>query len=260
MSSNAAKAIDQFSPRAHAYVESIDHSHGPDLELVTRVLAGMRYERALDVATGGGHCALTIAPYCDKVIAADVTPAMVEAARAFFAEQEAANIEVVEADAHALPFEDHHFDLVTCRIAPHHFEDPAAFVAEVARVLKPGGKFLLIDNIAPEDDRLDAFINWLEAARDPSHVRNLKVSQWRENVEAAGLEIRECLRLERRHIFDRWCRRAGMDDAAIAELTADVLRTEKAALEAYDVQTDLKGTRIESFRDLKVFLLARKPS
>jgi len=260
MSSNAAKAIDQFSPRARAYVESVDHSHGPDLELVNRVLSGMRYERALDIATGGGHCALAVSAWSDKVIATDGTPAMLDAARKFFAAQGTNNIEVVEAAAHALPFKDGEFDLVTCRIAPHHFEDPALFVREAARVLRPGGKFLLIDNIAPEDERLDAFINWLEAARDPSHVRNLKVSQWRKSVEIAGLEIRECLRLERRHMFRRWCERAGMDKKAIAELTADVLRTEKAALTAYDVQTDLKGTTIESFRDLKVFLLARKPT
>lgn len=260
MSSNAAKAIDQFSPRAREYVESIDHAEGPDLELVRRVLSGMRYQHALDIATGGGHCALAVAPYSDRVTATDVTPRMIEAAREFFAENEATNIEVVEADAHALPFGDGHFDLVTCRIAPHHFEDPAQFVREAARVLRPGGKFLLIDNIAPEDERFDAFINWLESARDPSHVRSLKVSQWRELVESAGLEIRECLRLERRHVFNRWCRRAGMDDAAIEELTGDILRTESAVLEAFDVQTSLEGETIESLRDLKVFLLARKPS
>ena len=93
--------------------------------------------------------------------------------------------------AEKLPFADASFDLVTCRTAPHHFADVAAFVAEVARVLRPGGVFGLVDNISPEDPKAAAPYNEFEKLRDPSHGRCLSESEWLTLINGAGLVVRQ---------------------------------------------------------------------
>jgi SAM-dependent methyltransferase len=165
----------------------------------------------LDVATGGGHTALAFAPLVASVTAVDLTPRMLEAAAVYAAERGATNIAFELADAEQLPYEDMMFDIVTARIAPHHFADPRAFVRESARVLVPGGLFLLDDNMAPEDDELDAFMNRFEKWRDPSHVRAYRPSQWRPWMEANGLEIvsDDPIRLKP-YLFAEWTERMRM--------------------------------------------------
>ncbi len=130
-------------------------------------------DRALDISTGGGHTALAIAPHVHSVAVTDLTPRMLATARTFLTEQGVSNATYVIADAERLPFLDASFDLVTVRIAPHHYADAPRAAREMARVLTPGGRLLFIDNIAPEDPELDRLMNDWERRRDPSHVRAL---------------------------------------------------------------------------------------
>jgi SAM-dependent methyltransferase len=170
-------------------VTSASHAKGDDLRRLLQLAAPTGTERLLDIATGGGHTALAFAPLVASVTAIDLTPPMLEAAAAHAAERGATNITFAVADAERLPFADATFDIVTARIAPHHFADPLAFVRESARVLVPGGLFLLDDNMAPEDDELDAFMNRFEQWRDPSHVHAHRPSQWHVWMEASGLRV-----------------------------------------------------------------------
>ncbi len=179
----------QFGAAAQSYVTSPSHAKGDDLRRLLQLAAPAGTERLLDIATGGGHTALAFAPLVASVTAIDLTPPMLEAAAAHAAERGATNITFALADAERLPFADATFDIVTARIAPHHFADPQAFVRETARVLVPGGLFLLDDNMAPEDDELDEFMNRFEQWRDPSHVRAYRPSQWRAWMEANGLHV-----------------------------------------------------------------------
>jgi ubiquinone/menaquinone biosynthesis C-methylase UbiE len=96
--------------------------------------------RLLNVATGGGHTALAFAPRVREVVATDLTPDRLAAPASYIRGLGAANVVCREADAIALPFDDGEFDLVTCRVAPHHFPDRAQFVREMARVLRPGAQ------------------------------------------------------------------------------------------------------------------------
>ena len=109
-----------------------------------------------------------------------------------------------EANAEDLPFEDASFDIVTCRIAPHHFADPQTFVREGARVLRPGGTFLLIDNIAPLDSELAAAMNHVEKVRDPSHVEAYSLKTWTDWLSEAGLELHHLSRFYRDKDFTAW--------------------------------------------------------
>jgi len=111
---------------------------------------------------------------------------MLDAARAFIESKGVSNVLFQEADATALPFEAAAFDLVTCRIAPHHFPDVPRFVSEMFRVLRPGGTAVVIDNVVPEDPTAARFINEFETIRDPSHHWSHPESDWRSFFEAAG--------------------------------------------------------------------------
>ena len=175
----------QFGKTAAAYVTSTTHASGADLERLIAVAAPLPAERALDVGCGVGHTLRRLAPLVAFAVGADATFEMMQAGRDSVVT--APNTGFAQSDATALPFADASFDLATCRLAAHHFTDAAAAFRDVRRVLRPGGRFVLVDNYAPDDPALDTFINELEKLRDASHVRNHTIAGWRELLEDAGL-------------------------------------------------------------------------
>jgi SAM-dependent methyltransferase len=215
----------------------------------------------LDVATGAGHVALAFAPHVARVVAYDMTPSMLQQTLASARERGLGNVEGVPGIAEELPFEDGTFDVYTVRLAPHHFADVEASVKEAARVLKPGGKYLVVDTASPEDPTLDAQVNEIEMLRDPSHVRNYRPSEWRRMAETAGLEVVSLTDsfcgAGRAMDFDDWVlrmRTPGDKVARLRELFADA---SPALVELLDIQ--IENGRI-AFRLPQVNLLARKPS
>jgi SAM-dependent methyltransferase len=226
----------QFGATAQSYVTSPIHAHGDDLKLLVDLARLSGDERVLDVATGGGHTALAFARAAGEVVASDLTPRMLAAAEAFIREQGAANVRFERADAESMPFDSASFDVVTVRIAPHHFPNPWRFVQEVARVLRPGGQFLLDDNMAPEDAELDAFLNHAERWRDPSHVRNYTVGEWRGWIERAGMRVEHVEPLRaKRYDFEDWTARMRMADTERDALEAWLLAAPARCREFFDV-------------------------
>src|SRR5690242_5102623 len=173
-----AQVQDYFSRTAESYVASFSHSTGNDLQRLIELGEWEASQRALDVATGGGHTALAVAPRVGQVVVTDLTPRMLEKAREFILQQGITNAVFQIADAEQLPFENAGFERVTCRIAAHHFPNVAQFVREVARVLKTDGIFLLIDCMAPSNVQFDVFDNRVEKWRDPSHGRSCTPEEW----------------------------------------------------------------------------------
>jgi ubiquinone/menaquinone biosynthesis C-methylase UbiE len=187
MSSVKAAAQARFSRFAQAYIYSERHASGPELARLVALAEPQPDWRVLDVATGGGHTARTFAPSVRQVIAADIAPVMLAAARA----TAPADLRILytATDAERLAFASAIFDLVTCRIAPHHFPDVYAFVSECARVLKPGGRLLVQDLTVPEDDRAARYIDSFYRLRDPSHHRCYAEYEWRGLLLDAGLQV-----------------------------------------------------------------------
>lgn len=147
-------------------------------------------DAVLDVATGTGFTALAFAPFVRSVVGLDVSSGMLAQAARQAQERGLTNVTFQEGSAEHLPFPDAMFDIVTCRIAPHHFLSVTDFTREVARVLKPGGRFLLADTTVPDEDtETDTWQNDVEALRDPSHVRNYTPREWQTFVEEAGLVV-----------------------------------------------------------------------
>ena len=245
----------QFSRQAEAYANSPSHAHGADLAVVAEFAAATARDLCLDVATGPGHTAFRLAADAGFAIGADLAPGMVATAQRLTRERGLANTAFLLADVHRLPFAKGCFDLVTCRIAPHHFADVGAAILEVARVLKPGGRFVVEDSLGPDDPEEAKFLEWLEKRRDPTHVHSLTRGEWLAVMEAAGLAVtRETLH-GKHHDFELWVRRTGLDEAAIAEISKDIL----AAPEALRRRLfDIEGARVTVLHDRKLILRADK--
>ena len=208
----------QFGLNAERYVSSYDHSKGESLDRMVEVVDPKPTWSVLDIATGGGHTALAFAPRVRQVIATDITQEMLTAAERFVSGKGITNVRFQEADACALPFRDAEFDLVTCRVAPHHFPDCAQFVREMARVLKPGGVAAMIDNVVPEDPLTDHYINSFEKFRDPSHVRALRASEWLRLFQEAGFTVGTTEIFRKARDFEAWAGLQTVSDTVKAEL------------------------------------------
>ncbi|MGG1663931.1 class I SAM-dependent methyltransferase [Brevibacillus sp. NRS-1366] len=233
----------QFGKNAEHYVQSQTHAKGSDLELLVEWLEPAKSWTVLDIATGGGHVARTLAPHVSLVVATDLTRPMLEAASRANHQANTDNILYVQADAEELPFLDEAFDAVTCRIAAHHFPDPMAFVREVSRVLRPEGAFLLIDNIAPEETDLALFMNQIEKMRDPSHVRCLSVSEWRALHSLNALEEIRQRQRKKKFEFLPWVQRT-------SESSEQEEAVERFLLEASETQQSYLELKIEQGRIL----------
>ncbi|MBZ0302612.1 MAG: class I SAM-dependent methyltransferase, partial [Anaerolineae bacterium] len=181
-----AQAQQRFSRFAQTYVASERHARGGELARLLELAQPQPDWLVLDVATGGGHTARTFAPHVRQMVAADISCTMLEAARGTI---DAPNGGYVASDAENFAFSEACFDLVTCRIAPHHFPDVFRFVQECARVLKPGGLLLVQDLSVPEHDRAARYIDSFYRLRDPSHQRCYAEYEWRGLFLDAGLEV-----------------------------------------------------------------------
>lgn len=210
----------QFGAVAAAYATSAVHASGANLRLLVETAALRGGEDVLDLGCGAGHTALALAPFARSITAVDLTPEMLAVAKGLAAERQVQNVEFRHADATHLPFEAASFDLVTSRYSAHHYSDPAAALREVARVLAPGGQFLLVDTIAPEDPALDTFLNAAELLRDASHVRDCRASEWERLFLAAALVPQVLMRSSIELDGESWVRRSQTPPPMVAALRA----------------------------------------
>jgi SAM-dependent methyltransferase len=242
----------QFGKTAAAYVESATHARGEDLERVAALATAHGGERVVDVGTGVGHTLRRLASAFRSAIGVDATREMLAAGRAVIADAGLPNALLVQADAGHLPIASRSVDVVTSRLAAHHFADAAAAFHEIARVLRADGLFILVDNFAPPEPELDRWINELETLRDGSHVRNHTVLGWRRLVEAAGLAARidsdmTVTKLD----VEGWLARSQTPAARADEVRRRLREAPATAVKAFDITAT-------GFAVHKVILVGRK--
>jgi len=235
----------QFGRTAAAYVESPNHARGEDLDRIVALATEHGGERIVDVGTGVGHTLRRVAPHFRSAVGVDATREMLEAGAGVLAGAGVTNALLVQADATALPIASRSADVVTSRLAAHHFVDAASAFREIARILRPGGRFVLVDNFAPDELDLARFINEVETLRDPSHVRNYTVAGWRALLEQAGM-------------------RTTVDsDAAVTKLTTEnwLERSQTPPNRAEDVRRRLRTAppaAVETFQITPTTFVVRK--
>ena len=241
-----------FGASADAYVTGEVHAKGASLQRLVELLAPQADWRVLDVATGGGHTAYTLAPHVAEVVATDITPEMLVNTAKGAAERGLTNVTIETADAENLPFPADSFDLLTCRIAAHHFADNGRFLSEAARVLKSGGRFALVDNVVP-GSRLRGkkanvkreagnYVNAFEKLRDPSHHRALSVDEWLDLFVAAGFSEIHQETHRKKMDFDSWTDRLHVTPTDRIRLKAMLLQSPTAVTDFLTPQTT--GDRI----------------
>ena len=204
---------DVWSARAQAFRESPTHREGPDLDLLVEWCEPEEGVKVLDVATGGGHVARRLREEGCTVVTVDRAPGM--------------QPDVVSR-AEDLPFADGSFDVVTCRIAAHHFEDVREAVGEMARIAQH--LVVIEDNLF-----IDETVEEAERLRDPTHVRCYSEEEWKELLAHAGLEVEQIEHFERKPVVDDWLARVEtpLEDAGrVRELLADHIHDGALALQS----------------------------
>lgn len=253
------KALNQqrYSAVVEQYVHSTAHADTASLQRLIGIAQPQLHWRALDVATGGGHTALAFAPHVASVVAYDLTEGMLRATLRQAHTDDCQTVCAVQGDAEALPFRAA-FDLVTCRLAVHHFPDAARFMREAARVLRPSGLLLVQDHLAPTRPKDRSYIDTFERLRDPSHVRALNLYEWRRHCRDAGLHVIHEDVHEVRHALLPWAERQRCTPQVIEWLQIMLVQAPSAVRDYWQPQH--AGTLLASFVTPNLFLCARKDS
>ena len=263
-STHKQKIRERFTETADVFARTVRRTRVEEAEeLARRVTDGLARPEtllAIDLACGPGTYTRPLAARVRHAIGADLTPAMVEKARAEAARDAITNIEFVCADIYALPFADGAAGIVSCGYAFHHMTDPARALAEMARVLQPRGRVAVTDIIVPEGCDGD-FQNHVERVRDPSHTSTQSAASFRTMVRNLGLRVVSENTHVNWHDFDVWMGNAG-------KAPGDPVYEQTRALMESKLETDDSGFRPRrsgkvasglEFMHTVLLLIAEKP-
>jgi ubiquinone/menaquinone biosynthesis C-methylase UbiE len=178
--------LDQFTRQAVPFSEMPAHSNEEANRLLIDTARIVPEDTVLDVACGPGLVACPLAEVARHVTGLDLTPAMIEQAKARQRARGLTNLTWLVGDAVPLPFPDAAFSVVVTRYSFHHFLDPKAVLAEMVRVCRPGGRVGVIDVFTSSPEQAEAY-NRVEKLRDPSHVRALPREELTGLCHDAGL-------------------------------------------------------------------------
>jgi ubiquinone/menaquinone biosynthesis C-methylase UbiE len=178
--------LDQFTRQATPFSTASPIASEEALRLLVTFAGAGPDDTVLDVACGGGLVVCAFAPIVRRAEGIDLTPAMLDRARALAAEKGLTNVAWRQGDVLPLPYPDGSFTIVTSRFAFHHFQDPLGVLREMRRVAVPGGRVVVVDTDAAADPVKAAEFNRMEKLRDPSHVRAMPAAELKALFRAAG--------------------------------------------------------------------------
>jgi ubiquinone/menaquinone biosynthesis C-methylase UbiE len=201
------QVTDAFASTAANYLTSHVHATGKDLQTLAKLVASTPNARVLDMGCGAGHASFAVAPHAESVVAYDLARPMLATVATAAIDRGLGNIRTKQGAAESLPFDDGSFDWVISRLSAHHWHDVPQALAQVRRVLKPGGHALFIDIAGTDHPLLDTHLQAVEVLRDGSHIRDYRADEWLAFFERAGFvaKVRERWRMP--IDFDAWVTR-----------------------------------------------------
>jgi len=205
----------QFSGQAAAYLHSSVHAEGADLRRLGEWLADDPSADLLDVGCGAGHASFAAAQKVSTVTAYDLSEGMLAVVAQEAQKRGLSNITCAQGPAEALPFADNSFDIVISRYSAHHWHDMQAALIEIRRVLKPGGRFIMMDIASPGKPILDVWLQTIEMLRDPSHIHNYSQGQWLAMVNQRGMVVDKLVGDKLHLEFSSWVARMKTPDNII---------------------------------------------
>ncbi len=228
-----------FSTNAEKYLTSPVHSAGADLDFLARSVAALDRPKVLDLGCGAGHASFATAPFAREVVAFDLTRAMLDVTTAAAKERGLSNISTAQGSVEELPFPSRQFDFVVSRYSAHHWHDVPRALQEVKRVLKPGGQVCFIDLTGPPSPLLDTYLQSLELARDPSHVRSYTNSEWLSFFQTALFDARIEQKWRLAIQFSSWVSRIGTSAEGIAAIRSLWSSAPSEVRDYFKLQDDL---------------------
>ena len=225
---------EEFTKQARDYAESSILTDPEKIESLIQATSASSEARVLEVATGPGHVAFGFAEECDQVIGLDITEAQLEIAEEKRGERGVDNVHFARGDAEGLPYEDDSFDVVVCRLAFHHFENPSLVITEMARVCRPNGTIAIDDIIVSEFTERASYQNTFERLRDPSHVRALPLSEIIVLFRQSGADVTDVVSGANIQEVEQW-----LSLAKTSESRSDEVRQ----MIEEDARDDWSGTR-----------------
>jgi len=228
----------QFSPRAQAYLTSAVHASGEDLEHMARLVGEQPHARALDMGCGGGHAAFKLAPLVGQVVACDLSEAMLTVVADEAQRRGIRNLVTLQGAAETLPGPMASFDVVVSRYSAHHWQNLPGGLAQMRRVLKPGGLAVFMDVVSPGQPLLDTWLQTLELLRDPSHVRNASLAEWRTHLASAGFAVGPATTYRLRLEFSAWIARMQTPPAHVQAIRSLQRRAGAEVMEHFAIEED----------------------
>ena len=180
--------VDEFTRQSRSFNASPAMTSAATLQSLIDFIPSAPDQDWLEVACGPGLIARALAPRVRSVHGVDLTEAMVALASAEALRVGAANARFALGDATHLDLPDASYDGAVTRFSLHHIPLPGRCLAEMVRVVRPGGRVVLADGVASEDGAAMAWHQEIERLRDPSHWANLTATRIRSLARAAGLE------------------------------------------------------------------------
>lgn len=184
---HTSNIIDQFERQTKLFAGAKGLHSGEIISALVDAAAPVPDDATLDVACGPGTVVAAFATHVGRAVGVDVTQSMLDEAASLADQRGLENVEWVRGDAMELPFADKSFDVVSCRFAFHHMQNPQRVLSEMKRVCRIGGRVVVCDAIASDDPVKAAALNKMERFRDSSTVSFRPLDEMVDYFVAGGM-------------------------------------------------------------------------
>ncbi len=231
------KVREEFTKQAESFNEyQKSFSRQEYSRFIVSNMALSKSDVVLEVAAGTCAFGREIAPHVKQIVELDSTGAMLDVGKREGEKAGITNAVYMNGLAEELPFEDESFDAVVSRLAFHHFQDAKTPFREMHRVLKKGGKLVIVDMEAHEE-ALRQTADFYERLRDPSHVRCFSREEFGQLAQRHCMQVEHCEMIRMPVKLNDWMELTKTPEEARGQIVSamenDILGGEKTGFEPY---------------------------